>query len=54
MLSLFCLAASFAVAEGFSAPVTMPRSSAITMGVADMEGVGPETGGKVFDPMGFS
>jgi len=24
------------------------------MGVADMEGTGPETGGKVFDPMGLS
>jgi len=51
MLSLFCLVA---VVEGFSAPVTVPRSGAITMGVADMEGVGPETGGKVFDPMGLS
>ena len=30
------------------------RSGAIHMGVADMEGTGPETGGKVFDPMGLS
>jgi len=26
----------------------------VHMAVADMEGTGPETGGKVFDPMGFS
>merc|ERR1719379_2850832 len=30
------------------------RSGAIHMGVADMEGTGPETGGKVFDPLGLS
>merc|ERR1719379_393178 len=30
------------------------RSGAIHMGVADMEGTGPETGGKPFDPLGLS
>merc|ERR1719197_2246598 len=40
----------------FSAPALQPRvaPSAVLMGVADMEGTGPETGGKVFDPYGFS
>jgi len=40
----------------FSAPALQPRvaPSAVQMGVADMEGTGPETGGKVFDPYGFS
>merc|ERR1719331_3633790 len=28
--------------------------AAVQMGVSDMEGTGPETGGKVFDPMGLS
>jgi len=39
-----------------AAPVA-PRLSAastVQMSVADMEGTGPETGGKVFDPYGFS
>jgi len=43
-------------ALAFSAPSLAPRLStgSITMSVADMEGTGPETGGKVFDPMGLS
>merc|ERR1711871_383873 len=30
------------------------RSAPVRMGVESMEGVGPETGGKIFDPLGFS
>merc|ERR1719378_565080 len=45
-----------AAALAFNAPVLRPAgaASALRMGVADMEGVGPETGGKVFDPLGLS
>merc|ERR1719235_1910481 len=45
-----------AAALAFNAPVLRPAGNAVQlrMGVADMEGVGPETGGKVFDPMGLS
>jgi len=33
----------------------VPQAAAtVRMSVADMEGTGPETGGKVFDPYGFS
>merc|ERR1719311_826517 len=40
----------------FTAPAihTHVRSPTIQMGVADMEGTGPETGGNVFDPLGLS
>merc|ERR1719326_69676 len=31
-----------------------PAAAQVQMSVADMEGTGPETGGKVFDPLGFS
>merc|ERR1719243_286998 len=45
-----------AAAFAFNAPVLRPAGNAVQlrMGVADMEGVGPETGGKVFDPLGLS
>ena len=44
-----------AAALAFNAPVMRVGTPAgIRMGVADMEGVGPETGGKVFDPLGLS
>merc|ERR1719164_246557 len=45
-----------AAALAFNAPVLRPAGAAasLRMGVADMEGVGPETGGKVFDPWGLS
>merc|ERR1719163_1462186 len=36
------------------APRTAPAAATVTMSVADMEGTGPETGGKVFDPLGLS
>jgi len=53
MLSLFAPTCGFT-----AAPIVAPRiahaASSIQMGVADMEGTGPETGGKVFDPYGFS
>jgi len=52
MLSLF------APTCGFSAAPVVARSSvaapSVQMAVADMEGTGPETGGKVFDPLGLS
>merc|ERR1719243_289717 len=52
MLSLF------APTCGFTAAPVVARSSlaapSVQMGVADMEGTGPETGGKVFDPWGLS
>merc|ERR1719243_521211 len=45
-----------AAAFAFNAPVLRPAGNAVQlrMGVADMEGVGPETGNKVFDPLGLS
>eukprot|EP00964_Phaeocystis_antarctica_P021996 scaffold12204_cov61-Phaeocystis_antarctica.AAC.3 len=47
-----------ALTSSFTAPAGIVSSarSAVSprMGVSDMEGVGVETGGKVFDPMGFS
>jgi len=53
MLSLFSPSLAFSAG---SAPVVQPRvaPAAVQMAVADMEGTGPETGGKVFDPYGFS
>jgi len=53
MLSLVVAPFSFAPA---AAPfrATISAAASVQMGVADMEGTGPETGGKVFDPMGFS
>jgi len=52
MLSLF------APTCGFSAAPVVARSSvaapSVQMAVADMDGTGPETGGKVFDPLGLS
>merc|ERR1719231_1006656 len=52
MLSLFAAAPSFNAPAGVVRAPT--RSVSLTMGVADMEGTGPETGGKVFDPWGLS
>lgn len=45
-----------ALTTSYVAPAGVVSSarSSVRMGVADMEGVGVETGGKVFDPMGFS
>ena len=48
-----------ALTSSFTAPAGIVSSAARSsasprMGVSDMEGVGVETGGKVFDPMGFS
>jgi len=55
MLSLF---AHPAYTTAFTAPVhagsSIRSAASVRMGVADMEGTGPETGGKVFDPMGLS
>ncbi|EOD40228.1 light harvesting protein [Emiliania huxleyi CCMP1516] len=36
-----------------SLPVASPRAT-VRLGVQDMEGTGPETGGQVFDPIGLS
>eukprot|EP00325_Prymnesiales_sp_UTEX-LB-985_P025377 CAMPEP_0174733748 /NCGR_PEP_ID=MMETSP1094-20130205/61941_1 /TAXON_ID=156173 /ORGANISM="Chrysochromulina brevifilum, Strain UTEX LB 985" /LENGTH=210 /DNA_ID=CAMNT_0015936449 /DNA_START=35 /DNA_END=667 /DNA_ORIENTATION=+ len=52
MLSLFAPTCGFT-----AAPIVAPKLSAapsVQMAVADMEGTGPETGGKVFDPWGLS
>merc|ERR1719208_156617 len=51
--------AFFSSSTAFSAPAkvvsrTTPAAASVRMGVADMEGVGVETGGKVFDPLGLS
>jgi len=53
MLSLSSASLAFSASM---APALQPRvaPAAVQMGVADMEGTGPETGGKVFDPMGLS
>jgi len=44
---------------GFSAPAPLATrvpaaSSSVRMAIEDMEGIGPETGGKLFDPFGFT
>merc|ERR1719183_2241675 len=53
MLSLFSASASFNAPAGVMH--AMPQTAAnVRMAVADMEGTGPETGGKVFDPFGLS
>merc|ERR1719454_1741087 len=48
-----------ALSSSFTAPTRVisgstPAAASLRMGVADMEGVGVETGGKVFDPLGLS
>merc|ERR1719198_628673 len=53
MLSLTSAICAFS-APSLMAPRAAPAAASVTMGVADMEGTGPETGGKVFDPMGLS
>merc|ERR1719235_2022302 len=52
MLSLVAAPTAF-TAPVLSVPAAQ-RAAAVQMGVADMEGTGPETGGKVFDPWGLS
>jgi hypothetical protein len=53
MLSLFSASAAFNAPAGVMH--AMPQAAShVRMGVADMEGTGPETGGKVFDPYGLS
>jgi len=52
MLSVVAASAAFSAPARPAAPVQ--RAVSVRMGVADMEGTGPETGGKVFDPMGLS
>jgi len=41
---------------GLVAPISpvAPSASNVRMGVSDMEGVGPETGGRLFDPLKFT
>merc|ERR1719313_1461047 len=53
MLSLVAAPTAFTAPTAFPAAAAT-RAAAVQMGVADMEGTGPETGGKVFDPLGFS
>lgn len=49
MLSLLSLSPT-----AFNAPMRVGRTMDVRMAVSDMEGVGIETGNKVFDPMGLS
>merc|ERR1719454_2505942 len=53
MLSMVVAPMSFAPVAPALRTAT-PSAASVQMGVADMEGTGPETGGKVFDPMGLS
>jgi len=53
MLSLVAAPTAFVAPTVVPAPAVQ-RAAALQMGVADMEGTGPETGGKVFDPIGLS
>jgi len=52
MLSVVAASAAFSAPARPVAPAQ--RAVSVRMGVADMEGTGPETGGKVFDPLGLS
>ena len=53
---MLSIAFTSAVSAFNGAPVVRApaRASALTMGVESMEGAGPETGGKVWDPLGLS
>jgi len=53
MLSLVSSSAAF-TAPTAPARMGVRAAASVQMGVADMEGTGPETGGKVFDPLGLS
>jgi len=53
------LSLSFSASTAFNSPTaivgrTTQAAATLRMGVADKEGVGVETGGKVFDPLGLS
>jgi hypothetical protein len=50
MLSAVVAPLAFAPAPVFQAPAQMARSS-VRMGAESMEGIGPESGGKIFDPL---
>ena len=52
MLSAVVAPLAFAPAPVFQAPAQMARSS-VRMGAESMEGIGPESGGKIFDPLGM-
>merc|ERR1719515_522938 len=54
MLSLVVQTAAFSPQPAALMRTVTPAAASVQMGVADMEGTGPETGGKVFDPMGLS
>jgi len=54
MLSLVAPTCAFSPMAPVAAPRMASAAVSVQMGVADMEGTGPETGGKVFDPMGLS
>jgi hypothetical protein len=47
MLSLACSSLGYA-------PTPVARAGAVRMGASDMPGIGPETGDKIFDPLGFT
>merc|ERR1719313_2944633 len=51
MLQISCAITGFAPAAGFAPAL---QRSSVRMGVESMEGVGPETANKVFDPLGLA
>ena len=53
MLSAVVAPLAFAPAPVFQAPAQMARSS-VRMGAESMEGIGPESGGKIFDPLNMA
>ena len=53
MLSLLSLSSS-GFTPAMHIPASAPRCAGPVMGVESMEGVGPETGNKIFDPLGLA
>merc|ERR1719231_1607800 len=54
MLSLVSPSTAAFVAPAARVSAGVRAAASVQMGVADMEGTGPEIGGKVFDPLGLS
>jgi len=48
------MALGFSAPVAFNAPSMAVRSSPLSMGVETMEGMGPETANKLFDPLGLA
>ena len=54
MFLTICFALLIAACAAFAPKVPMRRSSALKASLQEMPGVGPETAGRVFDPLGLS